>query len=55
MMPSWWISVADGAQPPGTLPPMSIQCPVLANRANSLPSTNTGDTSTTSFRWVPLR
>jgi hypothetical protein len=33
------ISVAFGAQPPGTLPPMSIQWPVLASSANSSPST----------------
>ena len=54
-MPSWWISVALGAQPPGTLPPMSIQWPVVAMTANSSPSANTGAMIWTSCRWLPPR
>ena len=54
-MPSWWTSVASGFQPPGALPPMSIQCPVLAMSAKSSPSTKTGATRLTSLRCVPAR
>ena len=43
--------MALGAQPPGTLPPISIQWPVEASSANSSPSTKYGEIRTTSCRW----
>ena len=52
-MPSWCPSVALGAQPPGTEPPTSIQCPVEAARQISFPPTKTGATICTSCTWVP--
>ena len=51
--PSWKLSVARALKPPGTLPPMSSQCPTEAIQQNTAPSRNTGRTRRKSFRWVP--
>ena len=51
-IPSWKISCASFEMPPGTMPPTSFQCAMLAVHATSSPSANTGIASTTSLRWV---
>ena len=53
--PSCSTSVALAENPPGTMPPMSGQWPVLASQANSSPLWKNGFTKRTSIRWVPPR
>jgi hypothetical protein len=53
--PSCSTSVALAENPPGTMPPVSGQCPVLASQHQSLPSRKNGCTNFTSIRCVPPR
>ena len=50
--PSWKISVASVDMLPGTMPPTSFQCAMLAVQATISSPAKTGMTSTTSFRCV---
>ncbi len=50
--PSWKISVASVDIPPGTMPPRSFQCAMLAVQATIASSTNTGIARITSLRCV---
>ena len=52
LKPSWKMSV-ESIDAPTSLPPMSIQCALVAEKPTSTPSTNTGAKIVTSLRCVP--
>ena len=53
--PSCSTAVAEAENPPGTMPPISGQCPVFDSQQKMRPCRNTGIAKRTSIRCVPPR
>ncbi len=53
--PSCSALIAEAENPPGTIPPVSGQCPVFDSQHQSRPCRQNGITKRTSIRWVPPR